>query len=295
MFGCSAAAHAGHMQEETFEGVGGVELFVRIWRQPGKPRAAVAIVHGFKAHSGLYDWAAEQFNARGIAVYAMDLRGHGRSGGPRLFVEKMADYVADVHRFVALVHAREPKVPVFLLAHSAGGVISSMYALQYQHEIDGFICESFAYEVPAPDIALTLLKGISHIAPRAHVFDLKDQDFSRDPKFVERMKNDELIDHESYPAQTVAEFVRADAHLKRSFQSITLPVLILHGTADRVTVPRGSEHFHKRAGSKDKTLKLYDDHWHDLLNDVGREQVFEDIAGWIEQRLPMPGAAAAQR
>jgi acylglycerol lipase len=273
------------MTEETFEGKGGLKVFMRSWR-PGTPRAVVVLVHGFKAHSGLYEWTAEQLVEHGFAVYALDHRGHGRSEGERLYVDKFADYVDDVHTFVRLAKSREPGLPVFLLGHSAGGVISSVYTLEHGEELAGFICESFAHEVPAPDFALAILKGLSHIVPHAHVLKLDDDGFSRDASFVERMKTDPLIERAGYPTQTVAEMVRADERLKREFPLITLPVLILHGTEDKVTLPHGSQLFHEKAGSKDKTLKLYEGHAHDLLNDVGKEGVLLDIVGWISARIP---------
>jgi acylglycerol lipase len=274
------------MNEEMIEGKDGIELFTRTWRPTEAPRAIVAIVHGYKAHSGLYEWPAEQFVRRGLAAYAVDLRGHGKSGGDRLFVEKMSDYVDDVHRLVEFARAREPGLPVFLLGHSAGGVVSCMYALEHQRELAGFVCESFAHEVPAPDFALAIIKGISHIAPHAHVLALKNELYSRDPSWVARLDDDPLIESAAYPAQSVAEMVRADERLKKEFPLLTLPVLILHGTADRVTKPHGSQRFHELSGSKDKTLKLYEGHVHDLLNDVDRERVMADILEWIETRIP---------
>jgi acylglycerol lipase len=274
------------MNEEMIEGKDGIELFTRTWRPTQAPRAVVAIVHGYKAHSGLYEWPAEQFARRGLAAYAVDLRGHGKSGGDRLFVEKMSDYVDDVHRLVEFARAREPGLPVFLLGHSAGGVVSCMYALEHQRELAGFVCESFAHEVPAPDFALAIIKGISHIAPHAHVLALKNELYSRDPSWVARLDDDPLIESAAYPAQSVAEMVRADERLKKEFPLLTLPVLILHGTADRVTKPHGSQRFHELSGSKDKTLNLYEGHVHDLLNDVGRERVMADILEWIETRIP---------
>jgi acylglycerol lipase len=153
--------------------------------------------------------------------------------------------------------------------------------------VSGFICESFAHEVPAPDFALAILKGISHVAPHAHVLDLKDEDFSRDPAFVARMKSDPLIAHIAYASQTVAEMVRADERLKKEFPLFKLPVLILHGTADKATKPHGSQRFYDSAGSVDKTLKLYEGHFHDLLNDVGKDQVLADITEWITTRIPV--------
>jgi acylglycerol lipase len=274
------------MREETFEGVGGVKIFTRSWQPQEKARAVVVLVHGFKSHSGLYEWPAQQLLQRNFAVYALDLRGHGKSEGERLFVDKMADYVEDVNRLVQLAKSREPGLPLFLLAHSAGGVVSCIYALEHQKDIAGLICESFAHEVPAPDFALAVLKGISHIAPHAHVLNLKDELFSRDPAFVERMKNDPLIPKIGYPSQTVAELVRADERLKKDFPLITLPVLILHGTEDHATKPHGSQRFFDNAGSKDKTLKLYDGHFHDLLNDIEKERVMADIVEWIALRTP---------
>ena len=274
------------MNEKMIEGTGGLKLFMRSWGAVGTARAVVVIVHGFKSHSGYYDWPAERFIEKGLAVYAFDLRGHGRSEGERLFAEKVTDFTSDVHDVVTIARNENPGLPLFLLGHSAGGVISCMYVLEHQHELAGFICESFAHEVPAPDFALAILKGISHIAPHAHLLKLEDDDFSRDPAFVARMKSDPLIPKVGYPALTVADLVRADERLKTDFAKITLPVLIMHGTADKVTMPRGSQRFGERGGSADKTLKLYDDYAHDLLNDVGREVVMADVLEWVLARIP---------
>jgi len=274
------------MNEETFEGSGGLKIFMRAWRPAGKARGVVVLVHGFKSHSGLYEWPASELANRGLAAYALDLRGHGKSEGERLYVDKFGEYVEDVARLVNIARSREPGLPVFVLGHSAGGVVATIYALEHQREIAGLICESFAHEVPAPDFALAILKGISHIAPHAHVLKLDNRDFSRDPVFVEKMDKDPLIPHEAYPSLTVAEMVRADERLKKEFPSIKLPVLILHGTADKATKPHGSQLFYDRAGSTDKALKLYEGHFHDLLNDVDKERVMADITEWIATRLP---------
>jgi alpha-beta hydrolase superfamily lysophospholipase len=272
--------------EETFPGAGGLNIFFRSWRPAAQTRGVVVIVHGFNAHSGYYTWVAEQLVTSGLAVYALDLRGRGRSDGDRFFVEKFEDYVGDVATFIALAKSREPGLPVFLLGHSAGGVVSCVYTLDHQPEIAGLICESFAFQVPAPDFALAVLKGLSHVAPHAHVLKLPNEAFSRDPKVVEAMNNDPLIAHESQPTQTVAAMVRADERLKREFPLITLPLLILHGTADKATRPGGSQLFYEKAGSKDKTLKLYERDFHDLLNDLDKAVVMADVQKWIDAHLP---------
>jgi alpha-beta hydrolase superfamily lysophospholipase len=273
------------MKEERVDGAGGLKIFVRSWRPDGKANGVVSIVPGFNSHSGQYLWVAEQFAANGLAVYALDLRGRGKSDGERFYVESFGEYLSDVQTLMKLAKSREPGLPVFLLGHSAGGVIATVYTLEHQAELAGLICESFAFQVPAPDFALAVLKGLSHVAPHAHVLRLKNEDFSRDPKVVQSMNDDPLIANEVQPTKTVAEMVRADERLKREFPLVKLPVLILHGTHDNATRPSGSQLFYDKAGSTDKTLKLYDGHFHDLLNDIGKEVVMQDIKGWIHARL----------
>ena len=274
-----------HALEERIESAKGVKIFVRSWRPESNPRAVVIVCHGVNSHSGQYLWVGEQFEASGLAVYALDLRGRGLSEGERFYVEDVADYVSDVSVVVELARSRDPGVPVFLLGHSAGGVVSSVYVLENQEKLAGFICESFAFQVPAPGFALAAIKGLSHIAPRLPVLKLKNEDFSRDPKAVEALNSDPLTSHEVQPAITVAALVRADERLRVEFPHITLPVLIMHGTDDRATVCHGSQFFYETAGSKDKTLKLYEGHYHDLLNDVGKEQVMADIKTWIDSHV----------
>jgi acylglycerol lipase len=190
-----------------------------------------------------------------------------------------------VTRLLALAKSKEPAVPIFMLGHSAGGVVASLFTIDHQAELAGFICESFAYQVPAPDFALAVFKGLSHVAPHAHLLHLKNEDFSRDPQAVAVMNADPLIAHETQPTRTLAAMVCTDERLKEAFPRITLPVLILHGTADKATKPSGSQFFYDWVGSVDKTLKLYDGGFHDLLNDLGKAEVIRDITTWIAARV----------
>lgn len=274
------------MDEGSFEGVGGFKIFTRAWHPEGQARAVVVIVHGFNSHSGHYLWVGEQFANNGIAAHALDLRGRGQSDGERYYIDNAEDYVNDVATFITKVKSYHPGLPVFLLGHSAGGVISCVYTLDHQSEINGLICESFAHELPAPDFAIAVLKGLSHIAPHAHVLKLEMAGFSRDPKVIEMLENDPFVANEVQPTKTIATMVHIDERLKKEFARITLPVFILHGTLDRVTKPSGSQHFYEQAGSTDKTLKLYEGHYHDLLNDIGKEEVMADIQEWIDKRIP---------
>ena len=277
---------ASSYKEEFLDGTGGLKIFTRSWRPESTPRAVIVLSHGFNSHSGYYLWAAEQLLAAGLAVHAFDYRGRGKSDGERYYIESFSEYQSDLDLVVKLARSREPALPLFVLGHSAGGVIACNYVLGHQPEIAGLICESFAYRVPAPDFALAVLKGLSHLAPHAHVLNLPKKEFSRDPKVTQALIDDPLLADEVQPTRTVAEMVRADERLKRDFPLFKLPLLIIHGTRDTVTRPEGSQEFYDRAGSADKTLKLYDGYFHDPLNDIGKEAVMADIRAWLEKRIP---------
>ena len=277
--------------EEWLDGTGG-RIFTRHWEPEGRPKASLVICHGVNSHGGQYIGAGEEFASRGFAVTALDLRGRGKSDGERFYIESIDEYVSDLSLAIEQARARHPDLPLYLLGHSAGGVTSTTYALDYQERIDGLICESFAFRVFAPNFALKLLEGASHVLPHAHVLRLKMEDFSRDPEWVAQLNADPLTLDEVQPVSTVAAFARAGERFEREFGKISLPVLILHGTEDKATRPDGSEQFFNEAGSTDKTLKLYEGYYHDLLNDLGRETVFEDIDAWISERLPVRQEAA---
>jgi alpha-beta hydrolase superfamily lysophospholipase len=265
---------------------GGLNIFFRAARPERGPRGVVIIVPGFNAHSGYYAWVAEQLVATGFAVYAVDLRGRGNSDGERFYVADFDDYVSDAESVVALAKSREPGLPVFLLGHSAGGVVSCLYVLEHQSEIAGLISESFAFQLPAPGFVLSAFKGISHLAPHAHILHLKNETFSRDPQVVQIMNDDPLVGQESQPSETMAAIVRADERVRQAIPLIRLPVLIMHGTLDKNANPAGSQFFYETVGSPDKTLKLYEGSFHDPLNDLDKDIVMADIRDWLGARLP---------
>ena len=183
-------AAAGH--EESLRRPGNPAIFVRSWRPAGSS-AVVVICHGVNSQGGQYVWVAGQLAAHGFAVYSLDLRGRGRSEGSRYYVERVDDYVSDLAAVVDLAKSRNPGLPVFVLGHSAGGVVSCSYCLDHQKEIAGLVCESFAFEVPAPNLVLSIIKGLSRFAPRLGVLRLKNEDFTRDPKALQALNADPLI------------------------------------------------------------------------------------------------------
>jgi len=271
------------MNQEFFTGRHGTRLLLRHW-VPAAPKAVVVICHGVNSHSGQYLWTGEQLSAAGFAVYAYDHRGRGQSEGPRFYIDEYQDYTEDLGTVIGLAKSRHPGLKVFLLGHSAGGVVGCTWTLDHQSEIAGFICESFAYRVPAPAPVLALVRFFGKVAPKLPVLKLKMKDFTRDPVALAALEADPYCQGEIQPARTVASLLQATDRMKAEFGRLTLPLFILHGTRDKATMPAGSQEFHGAAGSKDKTLKLYQDHYHDLLNDIGKEGVLSEIVAWINAR-----------
>ena len=281
----NAVREMAHVHEEWLPGAGGMKIFVRSWQPATTPRAIVAIVPGFKSHSGHYHWTGENLAAQGFAVSAVDLRGRGKSDGERFYVDRIEDYLSDIRLLVDTARGRNPGLPLFLLGHSAGGVLATVFALDHQDELAGLICESFAYQVFAPPGALPIVRGLGAIAPHLHVLKLPNKHFSRDPQVVAAMDRDPLLANEVQPTHTVAEMLGGADRLTREFGDLKIPTFILHGTADKVTKPAGSQYFFDHSGAKDKQLKLYQGHAHDLLNDLDKQQVLADIRTWMLARL----------
>ena len=281
------------MNRSSFEGVGGLKIATKSWKPATTACGVMVLIHGFNAHSGYMEWPAEQFAANGLAVYALDLRGRGESEGERFYVENFSDYLADVDTLVNTARAENPGLPIYVLGHSAGGVIASSYVFEHQDEVAGLVCESFAFDVGLPHLVQLALEGVGKLFPHLHVFSLNNADFSRDPVAVERMNNDPLIRKESQPAETAREMLLAADRLKENMPAFTVPVLIIHGTEDKATRPAGSQYFYDNAGSADKTLKLYEGHYHDLLADIDKEKVMADIQSWIDERIGRERDSAA--
>jgi len=269
----------------TFRNRKGQNIFYRNWSPDSVAKGIILIVHGLNSHSGYYQNFAKQLNENNFEVYAIDLYGRGQSDGERYYIEDYKEIIADIDLFFNISNAAHPALPVFLFGHSAGGVFASMYALHHQSRLKGLISVSFAFLVPASGFTLAIIKFLSRIIPHTRLVKLNNEDFSRDREVVVTMNNDPLLAKERQPAKTIQQLLLAAEDLKKEMPEIKLPLLILHGTADRVAKPGGSEYFMKHASSVDKQLNLYEGHYHDLLNDKYHGLVFREIIRWLNGRV----------
>ena len=277
---------------DAFSGVGGLRIFTQSWLPdaPGPPRAVVVIVHGLGEHSDRYDAVAQQLVAQDIAVYACDHRGHGRSPGPREML-LVADVVADLDTLVSSAGAAWPGVPLFMLGHSLGGMLALRYALAHQSRLSGLVLSGALAAVDAPAIVQRLGRLVAAVAPSAGLIKLDPQLVSRDPAVVAAYRADPLVHHGRVPAQTLAEITETVARLPQTIGAITVPTLVLYGTADGLCPPRGSAMLAERLGPGDLTVRAYEGLYHEVLNEPEREMVLGDVVGWLAARVP----AAAPR
>jgi len=281
--------------EGLFEGAGDVSLFEESWRPRGHVRAALVIVHGLKDYGDHYAAVGEALARRGYAVHTFDLRGHGHSSGERVWVTSFKDYLSDLDVFVARVRRQEVDKPLFLFGHSMGGAIAALYTITRQPQLQGLILSGPALK-PGAEVSgflIAVTKTLGTVAPHLGLLSLDNRSFSRDPKVVLGMDHDPWIYNHPGPARTAAELLRAMAQIQARMGEITVPLLAMHGTADKLTNPEGSRELVQRAASKDKTLKLYDGFYHDLLHepDKDRAQVQADVIAWLELHATPAGAA----
>jgi acylglycerol lipase len=269
-------------RRETFSGENGVEIHWQAWA-PERPRAAVVIAHGVSEHSDRYSHVAERLVGEGYAVYALDHRGHGRSGGKRAVIDRMAHAVADVGTLIGLVHDAHPGEKVFLLGHSMGGGIALDYALQHQERIDGLVLSAPAAALDAATpFELAAGRVLSAIAPSVGVFDVDSSTISRDPEVVRAYDEDPMVFSKKLPARTVAELAGVIQTFPDRVPSLGLPLLVMLGSADELVPPDAGRMVHERAGSEDKRLIEYEGLYHEILNEPEQEQVMDDLVDWLD-------------
>ncbi|KAF9617951.1 hypothetical protein IFM89_039244 [Coptis chinensis] len=266
-------------------------LFTRSWVPvSGEIKGIVLIIHGLNEHSGRYDHFARQLTSRDFAVYAIDWIGHGGSDGLHGYVPSLDYVVADTGAFLKKIKSENPGTPCFLFGHSTGGavVLKGASDPRIEEMIEGIVLTSPALRVkPSHPIVGAVAPIFSLFVPR---FQFKGANkrgipVSRDPAALIAKYSDPLVYTGPIRVRTGHEILRISSYLMRNMKSVTVPFLVLHGTADRVTDPLASQDLYNEASSKFKDIKLYDGFLHDLLFEPERDEIGSDIINWIEKRL----------
>jgi acylglycerol lipase len=273
-----------NVQTGKLIGIGGLELFYQGWLPDGAPLARVLICHGYAEHGGRYAHVAEFLAERGFAVWALDYRGHGRSEGVRAYVERFDLFVEDMRTF--LDHVEAPG-KTFLYGHSMGALVALWVAIWLPALVDGLVVTG-APVMPgssAPLALVALAKVVGALAPRLPVMTLAAPDLSHDPQVNARYDSDPLVYRGRVRAHMGAEILRAGEYVRQNLGRAGAPILIMHGTEDRLSDPASASAIYEQVGSEDKTLKMWEGMYHEIHNEPAvEEQVLGVIADWLEAR-----------
>lgn len=269
-----------------FRASDGARLFRQSW-VPSLAKAQVLIVHGYGEHSGRYAHVAERLNREGYAVHAYDHRGHGKSPGRMGHIPNFDRLITDLDEFSADLFRQLPAGPWFVFGHSLGGLVTVSWVLRSKPSLRGLVLTNAG--VKADDSVAPLLRKVAglvaRIAPHMVAHKLPIDGLSRRPEEVAKYKADPLVYHGNIGARTGYEMMRTIDAIQPRFGEITLPFIAIHGTADRLVPYAATQMLYDRAGSKDKTLKLFEGGYHELFNDTCAEEFFTVLLEWLRARV----------
>jgi alpha-beta hydrolase superfamily lysophospholipase len=280
-------------REGSLTGEGRVRIWWQSWQPDGDPKAVVVIAHGAGEHSSRYEHVAARLTSEGFVVYALDHRGHGRSDGHRALIDRVDHAVADLDQLVVLAAGEHEGLPLFLLGHSMGGLIAVCYAIAHQDRLTGLLLSGplAALEAASPPVRM-IAAVLSTLTPQLGVFAVDSSLVSRDPAVVSAYEQDPLVHHGKLPARTVHELANKVGSFPATVGAITVPTLIMHGTADQLAPLAGAKMLAGTISSTDKRLIPYEGLYHEILNEPEQQQVMDDMSEWLASHL---GAAASAR
>lgn len=273
---------------DYFTGSRGRRIFTRLWRPDEAPRGVFVLVHGLGEHSGRYDDLAGCFAQRGWAVAALDHNGHGRSEGEPGFMRDIDDFVDDVHTLRQRTAEAFPSAPLFMLGHSLGGLIVSLYLVKHQQGLSGAVLSGALVRTPGHPgrIQRGLIALLAGIYPRLGLVKLDAAGISHDSAVVRAYEQDPLVYHGRMAVGQLREMFAAMDRVVQEAGAINLPLLILHGELDPMTDAGGSRLLHERVSSTDKSLTIYPGLFHEIFNEPEKASIYDEVLNWSEQRLP---------
>ncbi len=276
--------------EQDLADEAGRSIYRQVWYPASEPlQASLLVVHGLGEHSGRYLNVVRHLVPRGYAVCAFDLPGHGRSSGTREHVESFADYTRTLAMLCRLVREEQPWLPLILIGHSMGGLVALLHLIEDQAPISGAVLSAPAITVGKQVSRITLIVGrlLSVLASKTRMVNPVDAGgISRDPEVVERYLDDPLVYRGKVTARLGTELLEAMLFAATAASHVTIPLLLLQGSADRVVNPDGARLVFNATQSQDKTLKIYDGLYHEVFNEPEHPKVLADVAAWIRTRLP---------
>jgi alpha-beta hydrolase superfamily lysophospholipase len=273
--------------ERSFDGVGGVRIVYDVWTPDTGPRGVVVLSHGYAEHARRYDHVAQRFGEAGLLVYALDHRGHGRSGGKRVYVRDISEYTGDFHTLVGIAAAEHPKLNRIVLGHSLGGGVVFAYGVEHPDDYAAMVLSGPAVDAQSTVSPLLVLVAMTlgRIAPGLPVENLPADAVSRDPAVVTAYETDPLVYHGKLPAGVARVLFTVGDTMPQRAAALSAPLLVVHGEQDKLVPVEGSHKLVDCVGSTDVHLKVYPELYHEVFNEPERAVVLDDVASWIEAHL----------
>lgn len=270
----------------------GAKLFWQKWLPDNDPKAIILLVHGYAEHSGRYQYFAEHCVAKGYAVFALDHWGHGKSDGTPGYVPDFSVFGDGVDQLFAQAKQDFPDLPVMLVGHSMGGLISASYLLAGQNKFTACVLSGPAIKAAEePSGALKAISGfLSRFFPKLGVLALDPNGVSRDPKVVADYLADPLVYNGKMGARLAAEMLVNMTNVQENAGQISLPMFLLHGGQDSLAGVEGSEFLDRHISSNDKRLKIYPELFHEIFNEPEKDIVLNDMTDWLDKQLAAGGA-----
>jgi acylglycerol lipase len=273
--------------EGNFKGVRNMNIYYQAWLPDRKGKAVLLVIHGLGEHSGRYMNVVNHFVPLGYAVYGFDLIGHGKSEGAREMVKRFEDFTDMLTIYYDMVKVWQAGKPIFLLGHSLGGLTAAFYLLDRQDKFQGAVISAPLIKAGENVSQATIIMGkvLSVLAPTAGLLPLDPNGVSKDPEVVKAYVNDPLVFHKKIPARVAAEMLKAMIRVTGEAEKITLPFITLQGSEDKLVDPGSAQMLYDKAGSKDKTIKVYKGLHHEVFNEPERARVLKDVEIWIEAHV----------
>jgi len=273
--------------ERSFDGIGGVRIVYDVWTPDVPARGVVVLCHGYAEHARRYDHVAQRFGQAGLITYAIDLRGHGRSGGKRVYLRNISEYAGDFHTLVGIATGDHPGLPLIVLGHSMGGGVVFAYGVEHSDDYAAMVLSGPAVyaQDAVSSVMIRVAKLVGSVLPGLPVENLPTEAISRDPEVVAAYMDDPLVHHGKLPAGIGKALIKVGETMPQRASALTAPLLVVHGEQDKLIPVAGSHRLVECVASTDVHLKVYPELYHEVFNEPEKALVLDDVTSWIEAKL----------